>query len=305
MKVSILIPAYNVGPFIAKAIESALAQDYQDKEIIVVNDGSTDETGKVLSSFEGRIQLAEQPNAGPAAARNLALGMSTGEYVALLDGDDLWLPGRLRILVDYLDANSEITLMTSDAYLLRDRSPSDETYYQSRPRRLRFRTEDQSFWICQYNFVLGMVVARRSAFDKHGAFDESLRTYEDWDLWLRFICSGERAGIVDRPLAYYRRRRESLTGKPSATFRDEVGVLDRAMRRPESKQIFGVQGRKEFAEGKFAFSLGQHKEGARHFSLAARDAGLPMGTRLRARAAGLMPRKAARAYLRRADQDAQ
>ena len=101
-RVSILIPVYNCAPFIAEAVESLLAQSYQDFEIIVVDDGSTDETAQILRRYP-RVQYFSQPHSGISAARNLALNKARGELIAFLDGDDLWKPEKLQMQVSYLD----------------------------------------------------------------------------------------------------------------------------------------------------------------------------------------------------------
>src|ERR1700752_4809634 len=105
MKVSVIIPAYNAAATIRQAVDSALAQNY-DKEIIVVNDGSTDLTGEILYSYGKRIRLIEQANRGETAARNTAIAAARGDYLAFLDSDDYWLPNRLVLTVDALNADA-------------------------------------------------------------------------------------------------------------------------------------------------------------------------------------------------------
>ena len=116
-KVSVIMPVYNGIRFVAKAIESVLAQDYQDWELIVVNDGSTDGTAEALASFtDTRIRVISQANGGEAVARNRGLDAISGEYVAFLDADDLYLPNALADMVAYLEAHAETDAVCSDGY---------------------------------------------------------------------------------------------------------------------------------------------------------------------------------------------
>lgn len=127
--VSVIMPVHNGAQFLREAIESALAQDYTPVEIIVVDDGSTDATPQILASFGSRIRHIRQTNSGAAAARNAALQASRGEYLAFLDADDLWLPQKLRVQIDYLGSHPDVDLVasswkvlseTADAVTLRD-----------------------------------------------------------------------------------------------------------------------------------------------------------------------------------------
>jgi glycosyltransferase involved in cell wall biosynthesis len=106
--VSVIVPAYNCGRFVAEAVESALYQDYPAKEVIVVNDGSTDDTLIRLTRFGSAIRVISQKNAGPPAARNTGLREAQGSYIALLDADDVWLPGKLSAQVNYLENHAEV-----------------------------------------------------------------------------------------------------------------------------------------------------------------------------------------------------
>src|SRR5216684_5362147 len=114
VKVSTIIPAYNAERTIVQAIDSALSQDYEGQEIVVVNDGSTDMTAAILGKYGGEIQVITQRNRGLSAARNTAVCRSTGKYLALLDADDIWLPGKLKTMVSALERNPSASLAFSD-----------------------------------------------------------------------------------------------------------------------------------------------------------------------------------------------
>ena len=118
--VSIIIPCYNQGQFLAEAIQSVLNQDYQEKEIIVVNDGSLDNTREVAQAFGDSIRYVEQTNKGLSSARNAGIRIARGEYIAFLDSDDQYLPHTLSTAVSFLDLYSDTAMVCGDAFLLKD-----------------------------------------------------------------------------------------------------------------------------------------------------------------------------------------
>src|SRR5215510_11775591 len=111
--VSIIIPAYNSAAYIEEAIRSALEQDYEEKEIIVVDDGSTDSTPDILKSLQEQIVVLSQVNAGAGAARNRGLKHAKGTYIAFLDSDDFWVPGKLRLQIEYLEEKPKVGAVCS------------------------------------------------------------------------------------------------------------------------------------------------------------------------------------------------
>ena len=293
---SVIVPAFNVQAYIVEAIESALSQTYPEVEIIVVNDGSTDETARALAPLRGKIKYVEQTNRGVAAARNRGLQEARGEFIALLDGDDVMFPGRLERVIGLLDEQPRFGLATSDAYFLLDGASTEMRYYAEIPGG--FRAEDQPYWILDYNFVFGMVVVRRELFDVHGAFDESLRTCEDWDLWNRFILGGEHVGLVGEPLAYYRRRAESLSLDWSQVIDDALTLIERALLRTETLTIPRL-GTTIFKRGLQALALGDTRRCRRFFGTTARDRTSPFSLRAKALALALLPGLGRLLYRRR------
>lgn len=286
---SVVIAAYNVERYVGEAIASALAQTEPDVEVIVVDDGSTDATAAVIDSFGERVIHLSQPNGGVSSAFNRGIAEARGDHIALLGADDTWRPHRLRAMLAYLDDHPEIGFATSDAHLRFADSPSAHTYYGRFPR-CRFRPVDQAFWITQYNFVFSMAVIRRELFERHGGLDESLVSSEDWDLWVRFITSGERVGLVLEPLGHYRIRRGSLSADRARMFADAVIVLERAMGRPEGRLVPGLTGTLALVKGGHA--LMERRWGdALHLVLAGlTDRGVSRGRRLHAVVAGVAPR---------------
>jgi len=185
-RVSVTIPVYNAERFISETIESVISQTYTDWEIVAVDDGSKDGSLEILRAFEKRlpekIRVFSKKNSGVALARNTGIEGSKGEYIALLDHDDLWMPGKLERQVKLLDSNKEIGLVYSDAYLFRERESRTRTAF-STLKPFRGRVFDKLLW---ENFiVVSTAVIRREAFNKVGMFDPKYRICEDYDLFLR------------------------------------------------------------------------------------------------------------------------
>ncbi len=245
-KVSIIIPAYNVEAYIAAAVDSALAQTYPNVEVVVVDDGSTDGTAEILAGYGDRIVVVTQPNGGLAAARNSGLRAATGDIFGLLDGDDIWLPERLDRMVDLLESRPDLGLVTSDSWLMEDFTPTTKRSYPDRRRRPVPATEaDQIPEIARFNFLFISVLLRRELMEECGMFLEhtrrgaefqrharagggpSIEGAEDYELWMRYLLAGTRAGFLDEPLGYYRVRSGSLSDAKKDQGRAHLAVLER------------------------------------------------------------------------------
>ncbi len=213
--VSVVVPAHNAAGFLADTVESALAQTYAPIEVVVVNDGSTDDTAAVAAALGDRITYVEQSNAGPAAARNTALRHTSGELIAFLDADDLWAPTRVERCVEILRAQPDIGMVTADAYLIERGVKTEKRSYGDR-RRFPFpaREGDQIPEIARRNFLFVGVVFRRALLDMCGELDERIWGAEDYDLWTRFLLTGSRAAFVNEPLGWYRLREDSVSASP-------------------------------------------------------------------------------------------
>lgn len=220
--VTVIIPAYNGERFIRRALDSVLAQTYSASQIIVVDDGSKDATREIVrEEYAGRVTLVEQQNGGPAKARNAALRVSTGEYIAFLDADDWWEPGKIaeqvRVLKAHPDAVGNYTglcVMTDEGEHLGDSKPADHT---SLVRRLRW---------CNPGIPPSSVMLRRSALEKlDRAFDERQRGSEDWNLWFRLSSQGPFC-VCPEPLTDYRSSAGGLSGDADHMFADFMKMLD-------------------------------------------------------------------------------
>ncbi len=178
--VSVIIPAYNSEAFITRAIQSALDQNYPNKEIIVVNDGSTDNTQQVLASFGSKIRVFNQANAGAATARNTGIKQSQGEFIAFLDSDDEWLPGRLQKCLQPMLDHSNIGL--TFCHSIR-RFPDGHEDIRGQAFD-RIRIYPRLIWPSYYQCTPATTV-RRNILEKTGLFNPTLPSREDQDLWIR------------------------------------------------------------------------------------------------------------------------
>ena len=184
-KVSVVIPAYNARAFLPQTLASALAQTYTDLEVLIVNDGSSDGTSDWLAQLDDpRVRYLNQANLGQPGARNTGIAHTTGAYLAFLDADDLWAADKLEKQLAYLEANPEVGLIHTSVSLIGEQGDSlGKTIVAHGHGHLWHE-------IAAYNpyfLVLcgSTPVVRRSCFEAVGVFDETLRTHEDWDMWIR------------------------------------------------------------------------------------------------------------------------
>jgi glycosyltransferase involved in cell wall biosynthesis len=219
---SIVMPAYNSEATIDAAIESVLRQTRRDFELIVVDDGSTDNTVARVERYlgAGRIKLITQPHLGSSAARNRAIAESVGEYVSLLDSDDVWLPRYLEVMGETLNANPQAAVAFTDAWVLND----DIKKIARRTAMSAWRpstdpSEPAAFLralLEHGNFVYASATVRRPVLVDVGGFREALPACVDYELWLRIAANGYRFIRCPEILAVYRRRRAGqITSNPA------------------------------------------------------------------------------------------
>lgn len=208
--VSIVIPAYNVAPFIVNALESAFAQTVKSFEVIVVNDGSADslELETAIAPFRDRIQYLVQDNRGPSAARNAGIRRARGEFVAFLDADDTLLPFFLEEHLSRARSDPGADVFYGDLLIFGDVPEAGRTVMKASPSSGVVDFESLVTQRC--NPMLCSVV-RRHVLLAHGGFDESMRRSEDFDLWLRLAHGGVRFNYTRRIVARYCVRSGGLT----------------------------------------------------------------------------------------------
>jgi glycosyltransferase involved in cell wall biosynthesis len=213
LRVSIIVPSYNTAQYIGGTLESIFAQTFHDFEVIVVNDGSPDTPAleRAIGPFRERIRYLEQPNGGLAAARNAAIRVARGSYVALLDSDDEWEPEYLSVQVAALEADPTLDVVYPNARIVGDHPHAGRTYMDVCPSRGPVTIESLVTERCN---VFVSVLMRRGLFDRAGLFDASFRSVEDFEFWLRVLAAGGRIGYHRRPLVRFRKRRDSLSADP-------------------------------------------------------------------------------------------
>ena len=224
--VSVIMPAYNVAPYIGEAIGSVLAQTHRDLELMIVDDGSTDATAMIAAHFAGRdprVNLLRQPNGGISSARNHALRCSKGDVLAILDSDDVWEPEFLEAQLEILRTNPDVDVVTGNGWFLGSRLHGRPVRPWPDPRP----QPDLAAIIGDEEAIFIMSVMRRRVYETTGPFDESMRTNEDYDYWLRAAAAGFRFFRNDRPLAHYRRRDDSLSANEVRMLRGILRVYDK------------------------------------------------------------------------------
>ncbi len=211
-KISAIIPTYNCGRYIAEAIESVLGQTLLPQEILVVDDGSTDCTPQALEPYRSRIRYFYQDNRGEPAARNCGIHHATGELIAFLDADDLWLPEKLQLQMEYIVEHPDCGLVYTDMKIFNESGIVHESVKEWLGMTLPTgRIFPQLFW--ETLFGSGTVVCRRACFEEVGLFDETFQIGSDYEMWLRMARRFE-FGCVDMPLLMYRQHPNMATRMP-------------------------------------------------------------------------------------------
>ncbi|CAN5312646.1 hypothetical protein BH10ACI1_BH10ACI1_07030 [soil metagenome] len=200
--VSVIIPTYNYGRFISEAIESVLAQTYPIAEIIIVDDGSSDETEEIVKKFGKKVLYLQQKNAGVCAARNNGVANSSGDIIAFLDADDIWFPEKIEKQITKFSEDTKIGLVHCGM-----REFNSET-----GKIIHLHTDGEEGWVADELLLFekgvivgcgGTIVISRKAFDKIGGFDTNLIVGEDWDFCYR-IARKFKVGFVREVLVNYR-----------------------------------------------------------------------------------------------------
>jgi glycosyltransferase involved in cell wall biosynthesis len=265
-RVSVIIPCYNTAKFVAETLESVFSQTYRDYEVVVVNDGSPDtlELEQVIAPWRDKIRYVHTENCGLAGARNNGIRVSRGELIALLDSDDILEPNYLEVQVRKLDENPSADIVYPNALVFGEGLRNIE-FHRSRGE-VSFRSLVEETCV-----VMVTVLARRSALERAGLFDDNLRSCEDFDMWLRCIKSGSRIIYHREVLVRYRRRLGSLSAdevwmlsnaaRVLIKMRDAVPmtdeerlVLENAIRRFEGRKLY-FEGKRAFSSGDFSLAI--------------------------------------------------
>ncbi|MCI0665818.1 MAG: glycosyltransferase family 2 protein [Acidobacteria bacterium] len=263
--VSVITTVYNVAPYIRETIDSLFAQTYRNFESIIINDGSTDRTEEVLEPYRDRIIYRKQPNRGVSNARNAGIRLARGQYIAFLDGDDIWLPHYLEKMIALLEKDKEAAGAFPNAIYFG--SPAfDGTLYQDRYPASDPVTFERVLQRECYIFIA--VLLRRSALDQAGMFVERMRWAEDLDLWLRILELGHRFTCTSEPLVKYRLRHDSLSSN-TGSICGTIAIFERylqkegttiAQRQKIEKNIAGLKAQMNLTRFKELMQAQDYKE---------------------------------------------
>jgi glycosyltransferase involved in cell wall biosynthesis len=232
--VSVVIPTFNRNGMLKDAVDSVLDQEYGNTELIVVDDGSSDATVRTLSAYQDRLRLIRQKNCGVSAARNAGIRAAAGTLIALLDSDDLWLPGKLHAQVDYFEAHPEALICQTEEIWIRN---GVRVNPGKRHRKEAGDIFERSLELCLVS--PSAVMMRKSILDEVGLFDERLPACEDYDLWLR-IAWKHPVHLIDTPLIVKRGgHADQLSRMPELDkyrIRSICNLLDRGCLSPSQKE---------------------------------------------------------------------
>lgn len=220
-KISVIIPAYNAEKYLREAVNSALAQTYSEREIIIVDDGSTDDTYQILAEYGDAIRIVRQKNQGSAAACNAGVAVAQGEWIAFLDADDVWLPEKLTRQIEHCGTSA---ISHTDSICFGGDLPSEvlrsnfESPYSGNVlQKLLIR-----------NFITkSTVLMRRQVFQDLGGFDTSYIAVEDWPFFLQ-VCAKHELGYLPEAMVRYRVHKKSKSMQGRKTLVDHLRVINSA-----------------------------------------------------------------------------
>ena len=228
--VSIIMPAFNAGLYIEESITSVINQTYQNWELIIINDGSSDNTADIaawLASKDSRIYLINQQNKKLSGARNTGVRAAKGEWIAFLDADDLWVPEKLEKQLLYADKNPDCGLIFSDGFKFYDDLLENRVPYETISGSFTAAEMYKLQYHGNYIPVLSVIVKKKH-FDAIGFLDEDPNLYggcEDWDYWLQFAIHGVSFYGIDEKLFYYRRHLTNMSNNEELMRLAKAAVL--------------------------------------------------------------------------------
>ncbi len=275
-KISIIIPAFNIAEFAAETLASVFAQTYSDYEVIVVNDGSPDtrELNAAIGKFADRIVYAEQDNCGASQARNTAICLSKGDWLAFLDGDDVWMPDHLESQIEFAEREG-YDMVYCDATLFGEPLFDGDNFMRTSPSSGVVDTV--SLITAECNVITSGTLLRKSWAERVNMFDIGLPRMQDFDLWFRIAKAGARIGYQTNISVRYRVRPEGLSGsnvdrctrniRALEVIREKYELDAKEIRAWEAK-ILEYKAEHELEKGKLFLTRGEYSEAYSHISTA-------------------------------------
>lgn len=233
--VSVIIPTYNHAHFLTQAVRSVFDQTFQDFEIVVVDDGSTDNTREVVQTYtDSRFKYIYQENKGLAASRNTGLRAARGEFVAFLDADDIFLPCKLEVQLEWFENHPSCGMVVSGYYFMNDQGE----FVRANTPWISVPILEVEDWLFNCPVVPNAVLVKKHWIDQVGGFDEVFRRVEDWDLWLRLAYAGCKIEWVKEIVCGYRFSPGQMTRNAAAQKRVSVQMMDKFYKTPNLSNSF-------------------------------------------------------------------
>ncbi|MER3491205.1 MAG: glycosyl transferase family A [Mastigocladus sp. ERB_26_2] len=225
-KVSVIIQAYNAMNYLPKILESVLKQTFTDFEVLIINDGSTDNIIEWASQItDPRVKLISQENQGQSAARNLGIVLARGDYLAFLDADNLWLPTKLEKQVNFLDKNPEVGLVNTWVALTDEHGKPTGTVIKTHAEGNVWKQIIE----CPTVICGSSPLVRSDCFEKVGLFDKKLSVSADWEMWIR-IASRYSFAMIKEPLVFYRQYYNSQSKNCQKLLEDNSAVIEKTFK---------------------------------------------------------------------------
>ena len=237
--VSVVLPAYNSEAFVRSTIESVLKQTFRDFELIVIDDGSVDDTARIMSSYGDQLRYILKKNGGQSSARNVGIKMARGEYIAFIDHDDIWFDNKLELQLKEMAFSESVGMVTCGAITFTD----NEELGSETPKVNDLGRDAVLNKLLIGNFLgsCSKALVKRKCFQEVGLFDESLKMAEDWDMWFRIAkCYDIRS--IELPLIKYRIHPMNfsyLNGEINLS--NEIRFLTRVFAEPSFRRKFRVK----------------------------------------------------------------
>ena len=267
--VSVILPTYNRAWTLKTAIDSVLFQNYPNIELIVIDDGSRDNTKELLKGYKNQIKVLTQENAGVSAARNRGIEKSRGEFIALLDSDDSWDKRKISCQMDFFMANPEALICQTQEVWIRNHKRVNPKIKHKKPSGMIF---EQSLNLCLVS--PSAVMMKREIFEQKGYFNEKFLVCEDYDLWLR-ISSTIPVFLIDKPYTIknggHRDQLSSLHSQDKFRIRSLKNFLDSNMlTEDQSLKATKVFKKKCDIYGNGCIKRGRQEEGGYYLNLGQR-----------------------------------
>jgi glycosyltransferase involved in cell wall biosynthesis len=273
--VSIILPTYNCASFLPLSIGTILSQTYNSYEIIVVDDGSTDNTKEVLYPFMQRIKYIRlEQNKGLPTARNIGIRSAQGKYTAFIDADDLWLPEKLQTDIEYFETHPEVSMVYSKHINIDEKG---NNFNGNTKKQLPSGNIFTQLFSEQNFIITSSVVVRKNVFETTGLFDERLFNCQDWDMWLRIAFHFKVAGI-NKPLVKYRHNPHSLSKNRNNVLKYQKMVIDKiytAFKDAEngiSEKLYKKRLASHYAKaGRYYLRIGDKNRASENFGLSLKN----------------------------------